>query len=113
MSSEAIVVLITVPSRQTGMEIAGKLVEKRLAACVNLLGPIQSVFRWQGQIEQEEELLLVVKTQRQLFASQLVPAVQEMHPYKVPEIIALPIEMGAVNYLNWIAAETQPGGREP
>lgn len=109
MSSEAIVVLITVPSRQAGMAIAGKLVEQRLAACVNMLGPIQSVFHWQGQIEQEEELLLLVKTRRELFASQLVPAVQALHPYETPEIIALPIEMGEAGYLNWIVAETRAG----
>jgi periplasmic divalent cation tolerance protein len=101
-----IVVLITVPSQEVGEKIAKVLVEQKLAACVNTISPIKSLFRWQGMVSDEEEFLLLVKSRADLFENELVPAVLDIHPYQVPEIIALPILMGAQEYLDWIAEET-------
>jgi len=106
MPDKPIVVLITVPSREVGEEIARALLEQRLAACVNVLPAMQSHYWWQGDIQQEQEVLLFVKSRADLFESRLVPAVQAVHPYEVPEIIALPVTMGLESYLNWIADET-------
>jgi periplasmic divalent cation tolerance protein len=101
-----VVGLVTAPNREEAEKIATALVEKKLAACVNFLGPIHSLFSWQGQISTEDEVLLMVKTRADLFEEQLIPAVQGLHPYEVPEIIALPILMGSKSYLNWIDEET-------
>jgi periplasmic divalent cation tolerance protein len=102
MEQSFIVVLITVPTRETGQQIANLLLERKLAACVNILSPITSIFTWEGQSHTDEEALLIVKTRRDLFEDQLVPAVQAAHPYEVPEIIALPILMGSRRYLDWM-----------
>jgi periplasmic divalent cation tolerance protein len=101
-----VVGLITAPNREVAEKIAAALVEKKLAACVNFLDPIHSLFSWQGQTSTEEEVLLMVKTRADLFEEQLIPAVQGLHPYEVPEIIALPILMGSKSYLDWIEEET-------
>ena len=97
-----IVVLITVPTHEIGLLIADVLLDRKLAACVNLVSPIHSVYSWQGSLQNDEETLLVVKSRADLFADQLVPAVQSIHPYQVPEIIALPIVMGSPAYLDWM-----------
>ena len=102
-----IVVFITAPSVEDGEKIARFLVEQRLAACVNMIPQIHSVYHWEGQVEQESEALLIVKTKAKLFETHLIPAVQRIHPYKVPEIIAVPIQAGLPAYLNWINQETQ------
>jgi periplasmic divalent cation tolerance protein len=104
-----VVVLITAPSTEVAQQIAAALVEQRLAACVNQLTPIQSQFIWQGKVNNEEEVLLMVKTRADLFKEQLIPAVLAVHPYEVPEIIALPIVMGLDSYLDWIAEVTASG----
>jgi periplasmic divalent cation tolerance protein len=106
MPDHAIVVLITVPSREVGEKVARALLEQRLAACVNILPAIQSHYWWQGEIQQEQEALLFVKSRADLFASRLIPAVQAVHPYEVPEIIALPVTMGLESYLGWVTQET-------
>ena len=106
-----VVVLITVPSQETGEAIAQTLVEKGLAACVNLVGPIRSLYAWEGNINDKQEFMLIAKTRADLFPDQLVPAVKALHPYQVPEIIALPILMGSPEYLDWIQASTQPLGK--
>lgn len=108
MSSTPMVVLITVPSQESGEAIARRLVEQRLAACVNLVGPIRSLFTWEGKLNDEQEFMLVAKTTSDLFEDGLVPAVKSLHPYQVPEIIALPILMGSTEYLDWIQASTLP-----
>lgn len=100
-----IVVLITAPSEKEGMEISRTLVEERLAACVNVVGNLRSVFRWEGKIEVEPEVLLVAKSRESLF-EELEKRVRELHPYSVPEVIALPIVMGAEAYLSWLEEET-------
>jgi len=100
------VVLITVPDAESGKRIAETLVEERLAACANRLPGLLSTYRWQGKVEQAAEELLVVKTREELVEG-LTARVRELHPYTVPEIIALPIVAGSQDYLNWIALETR------
>ena len=102
MKKQFIIVLVTVPDQETGELIANTLLEKKLVACVNFLSPIISFFSWQGEIDRDDEVLLILKSRADLFENHLIPAVEAVHPYKVPEIIALPILMGSVNYLSWI-----------
>lgn len=107
MQNQYIVVLITAPSDEVGRQIAAVLVEKKLAACVNMISPINSWFRWQEKVNREQEVLLVAKSRADLFEEGLVPAVKAVHPYEVPEIIALPIVMGLQSYVDWIGEETE------
>ncbi len=104
-SSEEIVVFITAPSEEMAAAIAKALVEARLAACANLVRGIRSIYSWQGKIEDESEVLMIVKTQRKLFDA-LKSKVKELHSYEVTEIIALPITAGADDYLKWIRDST-------
>jgi periplasmic divalent cation tolerance protein len=106
MEQSFIVVLITVPSRETGQVIANLLLERKLAACVNIISPITSIYTWEGQPHTDEEALLIIKTRLDLFEERLIPAVQAVHPYDVPEIIALPILMGSRKYLDWMDEAT-------
>lgn len=108
MDYKHLIVYITTPNMQTGEQIAGSLIAKKLAACVNLT-PVRSIFNWQGQVNHEDEVLLIVKTRAELFETQLLPAVKELHPYEVPEIIALPVVMGSASYLSWIDEEVGRG----
>ena len=109
MEPKHIIVLITVPSVEVGQNVGDMLVDRGLAACVNILSPMHSIYLWQGEKEKAEETLLIVKTTTDVFLKKLVPAVQQIHPYEVPEIIALPIILGSANYLNWIEENTQRG----
>lgn len=97
-----VVVLITAPSPEVAKQIAHALVAQKLVACVNIVPAINSVYLWQGQQCDDQEVLLIAKTRAALFAERLVPVVKSMHPYQVPEIIALPIVMGSEDYLAWI-----------
>jgi periplasmic divalent cation tolerance protein len=108
MDSSSIVVLMTAPSIEVARQIAGVLLEDKLAACVNILPGINSLYSWQGEIQDDTEVLMLAKSRPELFEDRLIPAVQAIHPYQVPEIIALPIVMGLGSYLDWITAETQP-----
>ncbi len=99
------VVMITVPNAEVGTRLAEVLVEERLAACVNRVPGMLSTYRWQGKIEREPEELLLVKTRQALFEA-LIQRVKSLHPYTVPEIIALPILAGSDSYLEWIKQET-------
>ncbi len=99
--SRFIVVYVTVESAEEGKRLASALVEERLAACVNRLGPVQSTYRWKGQVERSEEHLLIIKTSEGLF-DRLKKRVQELHSYSVPEVIALPIVDGNEGYLKWL-----------
>ena len=101
-----VIVLITAPSTESGKAIARALLETRLAACVNILPAINSMYIWEGELFDEDEVLLIVKTRAELLDEGLVPAVQKVHPYKIPEIIVLPIVKGAKNYLDWIGEVT-------
>ena len=102
--TDKIIVLTTCESSQDAQTIAETLVEKRLAACVNILPGLKSIYRWQGKVENATELLLLIKTRRGLF-EQLSAELARIHPYEVPEVIALPLIDGAPAYLGWLEKE--------
>ena len=104
--TEAIVVLVTTPTPERAAEIARALVEERLAACGNVLPAIRSIYRWEGKVQDDQEALLVLKSTRDRFEA-LRDRVLALHPYQVPEVIALPVEAGSAAYLAWIAGETR------
>lgn len=106
---DGIVVLVTVPTTEEAQHVADVILGKRLAACVNIVGPVSSAFLWKGEIEKASEYLLVIKTKRDLFP-ELTSAVQAVHSYEVPEIIGLPIVVGEKAYLSWIDAEVSRDG---
>ncbi len=101
MNDKLQVVLCTAPDSETAGSIAEALIAEKLAACVNVLPGITSVYRWQGAVEQAEEVLLVIKTGAGAW-SRLEARIRALHPYELPEIIAVPIETGQQNYLDWI-----------
>lgn len=103
--SKPCVVFVTVPTREVGRTIANALVVEQLAACTNIIGGIESVYMWEGKINQDAEELLVIKSQQHLFPS-LSNRIKSLHPYSVPEIISLPIENGSEDYINWIVSNT-------
>jgi periplasmic divalent cation tolerance protein len=103
--TDKIVVLTTCESRLDADKIADALLAGRLAACVNII-PMSSVYRWKGKVERAEELLLIVKTRRALF-DQVRSTLERIHPYEVPEAVALPVVAGLDAYLQWIERETQ------
>lgn len=109
MESEFIVVLVTVGSRSEGESIARDLLGGGVAACVNILGPMRSVYVWKGEVVEDEEHLLVVKSRRGLFGF-LEERVRSLHSYEVPEVIALPIIEGSAPYLAWLESGTAGGG---
>lgn len=99
------IVLVTVPSREVGENIARALVEERLCACVNIIPGLISIYRWEGDIERAEEVLLVLKTQAGLLPK-LEQSIRTHHPYSVPEFVALPVSAVGESYLNWLISET-------
>ena len=101
VTTNAVVVLCTAPNVEAARGLAGGLVEARLAACVNVVGGVESVYRWQGKIEHETEVLLVIKTAAHRL-DEVKAHLQAAHPYEVPEIIALPITGGSDVYLSWL-----------
>jgi len=103
--TEFITVFITVPKEEEAARIARELVDSRLAACANIVKDIRSIYRWQGKTEDEVEVLMVIKTRRELFDS-LMKRVKELHSYAVPEILALPVIAGSEDYLKWLHEET-------
>ncbi len=105
---EFIVVYVTAGSPEEGGHLAQALVGERLAACVNRIKSVQSTYRWQGQVEQSEEELLIIKTRRDLFAA-LEKRVRELHSYSVPEIIAVPLVVGSAGYLSWLQEQVSTG----
>ena len=100
-----IIVLNTCNSTEIASLISETLVTKKLAACVNIVNGIESVYQWQGKIEHDKEILLIIKTRQSLF-SKVQNAIQELHNYELPEIIAVSIEAGEKHYLNWIQSAT-------
>jgi periplasmic divalent cation tolerance protein len=105
-TTECIVVLVTVGSREEGERIATAVVSEELAACVNITGPIESIYRWDNQVQHEQELLLVIKT-RAVLAGELEARVRALHSYQTPEVIALPITSGSQEYLDWLLSATR------
>lgn len=106
--NEFIVVYVTAGSVAEGEQLAETLVREQLAACITRVPSVQSIYRWQGQVERNEEELLIIKTRRRSFAA-LEKRVQELHSYAVPEIIALPIVSGSAGYLNWLGDQVVTG----
>lgn len=104
--TEYIQVFTTVDKREDADRIASIVVKKRAAACAQVVGPIQSTYWWKGKVERAEEWLLMMKTRGDLFSS-LEKEIKTLHPYEVPEIIALPIVAGSEPYLEWIQDETK------
>jgi periplasmic divalent cation tolerance protein len=102
--TDKIVVFSTAASAEEAETIARRLVEERLASCVNVIREIRSFYRWQGKIEDAAEWLLVIKSSRERFDA-LRTTVEKLHSYDVPEVIALPVVEGARNYLNWMDSE--------
>lgn len=101
-----LLVFTTLPDAAHAHTLASALVEARLAACVNILAPCRSVYRWQGQIEDAMEVPLLIKTTAERYPA-LEAAIRQQHPYELPEIIAVPIERGLPDYLEWIGLETR------
>jgi periplasmic divalent cation tolerance protein len=102
--TNARIVLTTIGSGDGAQRLAQQLVERRLAACVNIVGPIRSVYRWKEKIEREEEYLLLIKTTPQQVVG-LQSAFKELHPYELPECVELSIDGGSEGYLAWLASE--------
>ena len=107
MSESALLVFSNLPDRAAAETLAAALVQRQAAACVNILSPCLSVYRWKGAVEQSEEIPVFIKTtaERYELVEQIV---RELHPYELPEIIALPLAGGLPAYLEWVAAETRP-----
>lgn len=103
--ADEVVILITTETQEEARKIAAALIDSNLAACVNIVESVQSLFRWQGKVEDDKECLMIVKSvSRKLDA--VTAKVQEVHSYDVPEIIALPIIGGSKEYLQWVHEET-------
>ena len=100
-----ILILVTASSEEEAKKIAFSLMEKRFAACINLVKDIESIYRWKGKISDEKEVLMLIKTRKKLYKS-VEEEVKKIHSYEVPEIIALPIISGSKDYLYWMDSET-------
>ena len=108
MPAEPILVVLTnLPSREAGLALARALVERRLAACVNVLAECASVYRWKGEIETAPETPLLIKVLASRY-DELEGAIRELHPYELPEIVALPVSAGLPAYLHWVREQMQP-----
>lgn len=102
---DSILIITSLPDRASAMALAQKLIDERLAACVNVLTDCVSVYRWEGKNETASEVLVLIKTLTQHYA-RLEEVIKSMHPYELPEIVAVPISNGLPAYLKWIADET-------
>jgi len=101
----ALLVITNLPDRAAAEKLADALIRQRVAACVNILAPCRSVYRWKAKVQHDEEHPVLIKTTLDRYAA-LEAAIREMHPYELPEIVAVPIERGLPAYLDWVAAET-------
>ena len=101
-----LLVLTNLPDRETAERLAGALVEQRVAACVNILAPCKSVYRWKDAVQHDDEHPVLIKTTTERYPA-LEAAIRAAHPYELPEIIAVPIERGLPAYLAWVDAETK------
>ena len=102
---QTLVVLTNLPDEASAYAMASSLVNERLAACINILAPCRSVYRWQGEIESTQEVPLLIKTTAERYGA-LEAAIRARHPYELPAIVAVPIALGLPEYLAWVAAET-------
>lgn len=105
---DCLLVVTNLPDRASAEKLAALLIERRLAACVNLLAPCDSVYRWRGEIQRDAEHPLLIKTAEDRYA-ELEALIRANHPYELPEIIAVPITQGLPAYLQWIESETRAG----
>jgi len=105
MMSDILLVMTNLPDTATAAKLAQQIIEARLAACVNQLAPCTSIYRWQGKVESATEILLLIKTTPAAYA-QLEKLIREVHPYELPEIIAVPVTAGLPAYLDWVNTET-------
>lgn len=99
-------VLTTAGTKEDAQKIAQSLVEKRLAGCVQVVGPIASTYWWEGSLENAEEWLCIIKSRKDLY-KELEKAIQQIHPYRVPEILAIPVVDGSQSYLEWLDGEVK------
>lgn len=107
--TDIVLILTTVPSADRGDAMARSLVEERLAACVNVLPPMTSFYRWKGTVERDTECQLIVKTTRDRVAA-VEARIRELHGYELPELLVLAVEAGAGTYLEWVRVATRPAG---
>jgi periplasmic divalent cation tolerance protein len=103
--SKLYLVLSTIDSKEVAEQIANHLLEERLAACVNIISDLTSIYRWKGVLERATESLMVIKSTEQRLP-RLIERIKELHTYELPEVIALPIEDGLPPYLDWVVSET-------
>jgi periplasmic divalent cation tolerance protein len=103
----ALVVLTNLPDRAAAEKLADTLIGQRVAACVNILAPCRSVYRWQGAVQHDEEHPVLIKTTAERYPA-LEAAIRAAHPYELPEIVAVKVESGLPAYLAWVAEETRP-----
>jgi len=106
---DMLLVFTNMPTRESAEELARQLIDLRVAACVNLLAPCRSVYRWKDRVDVDEEHPMLIKTTRERYAD-LESALRFAHPYEIPEIIAVPVEAGLPEYLQWVADETAEQG---
>jgi periplasmic divalent cation tolerance protein len=102
-----IAIFTNLPDSESAFNLARTLVRRRLAACVNVLEPARSFYRWEGREQEASEIPVIIKSTLERY-SELERAIRELHPYDLPEIIALPVERGLVNYLGWVTDECKP-----
>ena len=105
-NTKAILVLCTFPETESVKSVAETLVNEKLAACVNVIPGVQSIFRWQDKIDNANENILIIKTKDSLY-DELEVRIKELHPYELPEIISVPIDKGLNKYLDWISESTK------
>jgi periplasmic divalent cation tolerance protein len=109
--TDKVVIFVTVASLGEGKKIARHLVETQLAACVNILQSMESVYRWEGKIAEEKEFLLLIKSTGELFP-EIEAEISKIHSYQTPEIICLPVIEGSRNYLQWVSDSVKPAATE-
>lgn len=103
--NEFIIILTNLPDREAALRLARELVAQRLAACVNVLADCTSIYRWKGAVENAGEVPVLIKTRAERYA-EIEAAIRGLHPYELPEIVAVPVERGLEEYLQWVADET-------
>ncbi len=111
MSDDVVMVFMTAADRAEARRLADMLVDRRLAACVQIMPEMESVYRWQGKIERQPEVLLIAKTVRGKFA-ELEAQVRSVHSYEIPEIVAVPLTAGSRSYVDWLSASVTKDQRE-
>jgi len=103
---QILLVFTSLPDRSSAEKLAETLVGERVAACVNLLAPCRSIYRWKHAVQRDEEHPVLIKTTRERYSA-LEAAIRKIHPYELPEIVAVPVERGLPEYLSWVDAETR------